>query len=260
MRAAIRRHLHVAAARDSSVGVRLVAAASQNAVHRTARRRPRRRSQRKRVRSARRRRIGIHDGRVCASRSPAPAPAAVSRRSHARVFRSIHRIASDAVTRWRPGVPFAMNRETQKMTLQAIIRAVFGVDTGNGQSSELVAALTDFANHAVASRCFRATAAARLGTVEPLGAHRQAQGTQRRRDPSRDSGPPALEQRGRSRGHPSLLLQVRYEDGTPLTDQQVRDELVVMLMAGHETTGTAPRGHSSGSFRCPRSSGESAKS
>jgi cytochrome P450 len=37
----------------------------------------------------------------------------------------------------------------------------------------------------------------------------------------------------------SLLLQVRDEDGSPLTDREIRDELVVMLMAGHETTGTA---------------------
>jgi len=37
----------------------------------------------------------------------------------------------------------------------------------------------------------------------------------------------------------SLLLQTRTEDGSPLTDREIRDELVVMLMAGHETTGTA---------------------
>jgi unspecific monooxygenase len=37
----------------------------------------------------------------------------------------------------------------------------------------------------------------------------------------------------------SLLLTASYEDGTRLTDREVRDELVVMLMAGHETTGTA---------------------
>src|SRR4029453_5715939 len=37
----------------------------------------------------------------------------------------------------------------------------------------------------------------------------------------------------------SLLLQATAEDGPALTDREVRDELVVMLMAGHETTGTA---------------------
>ena len=37
----------------------------------------------------------------------------------------------------------------------------------------------------------------------------------------------------------SLLLQSAAEDDSRLTDREVRDELVVMLMAGHETTGTA---------------------
>jgi cytochrome P450 len=37
----------------------------------------------------------------------------------------------------------------------------------------------------------------------------------------------------------SLLLAARDEDGQPLTDQEVRDELMTLLMAGHETTATA---------------------
>jgi cytochrome P450 family 135 len=37
----------------------------------------------------------------------------------------------------------------------------------------------------------------------------------------------------------SLLLAARHEDGKPLTDQELRDELVTLLVAGHETTATA---------------------
>ncbi len=155
-------------------------------------------------------------------------------------FDLIHRIASDAVARWRPGAPFAMNRETQKMTLQAIIRAVFGVDTNNGQNSELVAALTDFANHAVASPLLLARPLQhdwgpwspwgrilRLKRRNDAALHREIQTRRLARDAE-----------GRE-DILSLLLQVHYEDGSLLTDEQVRDELVVMLMAGHETTGTA---------------------
>jgi cytochrome P450 family 135 len=36
----------------------------------------------------------------------------------------------------------------------------------------------------------------------------------------------------------SLLVQARDEDGRPLTDQELRDELVTLLVAGHETTAT----------------------
>ena len=36
----------------------------------------------------------------------------------------------------------------------------------------------------------------------------------------------------------SLLLRARDEDGAPLTDRELRDELMTMLVAGHETTAT----------------------
>lgn len=37
----------------------------------------------------------------------------------------------------------------------------------------------------------------------------------------------------------SILLGARYEDGQPMSDQQVRDEAVTMFVAGHETTALA---------------------
>ena len=36
----------------------------------------------------------------------------------------------------------------------------------------------------------------------------------------------------------SLLLRARDEDGQPMTDVELRDELMTMLAAGHETTAT----------------------
>lgn len=36
----------------------------------------------------------------------------------------------------------------------------------------------------------------------------------------------------------SLLLQARYEDGSPIADDHVADELLTLLAAGHETTAT----------------------
>ena len=37
----------------------------------------------------------------------------------------------------------------------------------------------------------------------------------------------------------SLLLQARDEDGEPMSDEELRDELVTLLLAGHETTATS---------------------
>ena len=36
----------------------------------------------------------------------------------------------------------------------------------------------------------------------------------------------------------SMLLGARYDDGAPMTDQEIADELVTLLTAGHETTAT----------------------
>jgi cytochrome P450 len=36
----------------------------------------------------------------------------------------------------------------------------------------------------------------------------------------------------------SLMLQARYEDGSPISDDHVADELLTLLAAGHETTAT----------------------
>jgi cytochrome P450 len=37
----------------------------------------------------------------------------------------------------------------------------------------------------------------------------------------------------------SMLLQARHEDGRPMSDRELRDELMTLLFAGHETTATA---------------------
>jgi cytochrome P450 len=36
----------------------------------------------------------------------------------------------------------------------------------------------------------------------------------------------------------SLLVQARFEDGTAMSDREVRDQLMTLLLAGHETTAT----------------------
>ena len=36
----------------------------------------------------------------------------------------------------------------------------------------------------------------------------------------------------------ALMLQARYEDGQPISDDHVADELLTLLAAGHETTAT----------------------
>jgi cytochrome P450 len=37
----------------------------------------------------------------------------------------------------------------------------------------------------------------------------------------------------------SLLVAARFEDGEPMSDEELRDQLITLLLAGHETTATA---------------------
>jgi cytochrome P450 len=37
----------------------------------------------------------------------------------------------------------------------------------------------------------------------------------------------------------SMMLQARHEDGSPMSEAEIRDELLTLLVAGHETTATA---------------------
>ena len=37
----------------------------------------------------------------------------------------------------------------------------------------------------------------------------------------------------------SMLLAARHEDGSPMSDQELRDELMTLLVAGHETTASS---------------------
>ena len=36
-----------------------------------------------------------------------------------------------------------------------------------------------------------------------------------------------------------MLMQARHEDGSPMSDRELRDELMTLLVAGHETTATS---------------------
>jgi cytochrome P450 len=70
------------------------------------------------------------------------------------------------------------------------------------------------------TRRFEAALAVIHGRVDRMIADRRASGTER---------PDLL----------SMLLSARDESGNPMSDQQVRDEIVTLFIAGHETTATA---------------------
>jgi cytochrome P450 len=137
---------------------------------------------------------------------------------------------------WPLGRPMRLQERTRAITLEVIVRAVFGVQGGR-----------------------MATLTAAIGALlEPVSSPRMALFALRRWSLDRPTGAigagldrldaAIYEELGRRRGQAdlaertdilSLLLQARDEDGQAMTDGELRDELVTLLLAGHETTATS---------------------
>jgi cytochrome P450 len=148
---------------------------------------------------------------------------------------TVREVVESDLESWPRGEAFAAHPRMQAVTLEVIVRAVFGVtDAGRGDRlRELLRALLD----ATASfgLQFGFMLARRFGGPDPLA---------RLRALRQQIDALLLEEIAARRGSPgedilSLLLQARFEDGEPMSDQEVCDQLVTLLVAGHETTATA---------------------
>jgi len=148
----------------------------------------------------------------------------------------IAEITTAAIARMPRGEPFALHGTMQSITLDVILRAVFGLQDG-ARLTELRALLVEMLEpppaivaflpkryldfplspyraflrrlHAV-DRMLYSILRARMASAEPPGSDIL-----------------------------SLLLASRDEQGAAMTADELRDELITMLIAGHETTATA---------------------
>lgn len=152
-------------------------------------------------------------------------------------FREVIRdVAAAEIARWRPGQELVMRERMQALTFDVIARAVFGV-TEPERIARLRGALVSLLG--LAPIFFMPQALRRdLGRYSPWGLFQRRLAAadaliyeeiaRRRADPALNEHTDVL----------SLLLRARDEDGRALSDRELRDELMTMLMAGHETTAT----------------------
>jgi cytochrome P450 len=152
-------------------------------------------------------------------------------------FRTIIRdVAEREFARWQPGDRIVVRERMRALTFEVICRAVFGV-TDPARVERLrqaFAAVIDSSPFLVAFPWLRAN----LGAWSPGGRFaRRLRAADallyeeialRRSEPDLDERTDVL----------SLLLRARDDDGRPMTDVELRDELFTMLAAGHETTAT----------------------
>jgi cytochrome P450 family 135 len=147
-------------------------------------------------------------------------------------------IAAREIETWPVGEPYKLRPRMQAVTLEIILRAVFGVQEGERlerlrfELRRLLDMVTD---------------PKKAIYVIVLGPERIREHGPFKRDIARVDSLIYDEIRERRGADDladredilSLMLQARHEDASPMTDAEVRDELVTLLVAGHETTATA---------------------
>jgi len=151
----------------------------------------------------------------------------------------VREVAEREIESWPEGEPFALHPRMQAVTLEVILRAVFGVsDTGRARRlRELLPGL--LGQSASTGLQFRVLLSSRLGRGDPLADLRRlieeiddvllAEIAERRVDAGLAEREDIL----------SLLLSAVMDDGSTMSDRELRDQLITLLLAGHETTATA---------------------
>ena len=137
---------------------------------------------------------------------------------------------------WPEGREFATLPSMMRITLNAILRAVFGAD--GAEFDELREVLPAIVS--LGSRTSRLPFWARrdFGRFSPggrLARLRHRYDVVIRRLIAAARSDPNFTERGDVL---SMLLEARYDDGRPISDSHVADELLTLLAAGHETTAT----------------------
>jgi cytochrome P450 len=141
---------------------------------------------------------------------------------------------------WPIGEPFSLRSHTQRITLAVILRAVFGIrdEARIDRAAKLIDAFSERVTTIVRLPFLRRD----LGPGSPwrrflrarvaLDAFIYEEVALRRAEAEAESENEARED------VLSLLLRARHEDGSPMSDAELRDELVTVVGAGHETTAT----------------------
>jgi cytochrome P450 family 135 len=151
-------------------------------------------------------------------------------------------VARAELDRWPDGEPFALWPRMQAITLEVIVRAVFGISEA-ARIEHMSGLLRTLLNRMTSKRWL-----IRMGLLASLRRSRRVEETN---FGSRLVGPvdDAVFTEIRSRRAApdlherddilSVLMQASYEDGSPMSDEELRDELITLLIAGHESTATA---------------------
>ena len=139
----------------------------------------------------------------------------------------VREVAERELDGWPSGEAFAVHPSMQAITLAVILRAVFGVS----ERGPLHDHLRDLLSATVSTQLQVSVLFGRRKPLERLQQMAEAidsrvldEIAERRRSPGADIC--------------SLFVAARFEDGSAMSDREIRDQLMTLLLAGHETTAT----------------------
>jgi cytochrome P450 len=155
----------------------------------------------------------------------------------ARYAQLIADAAEREIESWPVGQPFPLAPRMQAITLDVIMAGVFGIERpAEGTPERALRTATQRILAGSTSPAAQVSELINLGQTEPKGVLRVAMAmldrptytviSQRRRAEDLDERHDIL----------SLLLRAQTEEGERLSDREVRDELLTLVLAGHETT------------------------
>lgn len=161
---------------------------------------------------------------------------------HGERMQRYHDVMVEATERematWPRGEAIPLARRMQEVTLEVIMRTVFGVQDADelGRLRAVLLGFLDWAMSGPRMMMVASVAPSRIAEFPPFRKVKEPLDRElfdviRRRRAATD-----LDERDDIL---SMLLQARDEDGTALTDEELHNELLTLLVAGHETTATA---------------------
>lgn len=150
-------------------------------------------------------------------------------------------VTQRVTAKWQVGQSFRVRPAMQEITLRVILKAVFGLSEGSryNQLRHLLSSMLDSLGSPLsASLIFFPILQQDWGTWSPWGrfVRLKQQVDQLIYDEIRDR---QAESNNSGTDILALLISARDEQGQPMTEQELRDELITLLLAGHETTASA---------------------
>ena len=154
---------------------------------------------------------------------------------------AIHEITLSVMDSWEVGKAFNIRSSMQEISLRVILRVVFGINEGSllTEIQRRLSSLLDFmGSPLMSSSLFFGFLQKDFGALSPWGwmtreiekideliyaliRERKADTNENRQDIL------------------SLMMSARYDDGQPMSDIELRDQLMTLMLAGHETTASA---------------------